>query len=94
MSDLVLFSLSEATLAAVVYELNGGLNALEDIKALWTRRCSEARIRQHRITNSKLSICRLPDEVLSLIFEPEPFELGEAGREYDEFRDAARVGVL
>ena len=88
MTNLVLFSLSEAALAAVIYETNRGLDALEDIKALWTRRSCEARVRQLRITNSKLPIYRLPDEVLSLIFEPDSFGLGDAERDYDEFRDA------
>ena len=89
MSDLFLFSPSEATLAAEMYDLKRGLRALEDIKAIWRRRSSEIEIHQRRITNSKLPICRLPDDVLSLIFEPEPFYLGHPVLAYDKFRDDA-----
>lgn len=87
--DLVPFSLSEAALVALTYDLNRGLSALEDIKAIWTRRSSEAKIRQRRITNSKLSVGRLPNEVLSLVFRPEPLRLDQHPRAYEAFRDAA-----
>ena len=63
------------------------------MEAIWTRRCSTAEVQRRRVLNSKRPVCRLPNEILSLIFlqylpPSDSDELKSELSMYKRFRDA------
>ena len=73
---------------ATLYHLKNGLKLLKDVKSIWARRCSIAEVQRRRILNSSLPICRLPNEILSLIFVPRPLHPLDPVKDYEVFRTA------
>ena len=79
---------SHGALDAALYHLKNGLKLLKDVESIWARRCSIAEAQRRRNINANLPICRLPSEILSLIFLPHPLDQFDSVDNYEAFRTA------